>query len=360
MKKVFATVLGLALCGAVVFGATACGNEEEDGNETTSKTYSVYAPDGAPALALCNAIANSANATADSGVSLLSAALPPSYQFEYHVVDSTLINTYVTGENPAADFCILPVNAASKFLGTGATYQMLGTVTNGNIYFLTAGENETLTSDNLSAALVGKTVGVVQLTNVPGLTLQVVLNNYGIDYQIVESMQAEQAEDKVNLLAVEATDVTPAYGCDYYLCPEPAATTKINGTASSAKPFRMAGDLQELYGEDEGYPQAVLVAKTTVESAAIAEMIAYMQDSKDYLASVSSETVLELLEDKRTAGLSPFFNANNLNAAVIANCSVWFTSAQNCKAKVNEYLAKVIEVNGTAASAVSDSFYYAG
>lgn len=358
MKKVFATVLGLALCGAVVFGAAACGDEEKKGNETTSKTYSVYAPDGAPALALCNAIANSANATADSGVSLLSAALPPSYQFEYHVVDSTLISTFVTGEAPKADFCILPVNAASKLLGTGTTYQMLGTVTNGNIYFLTTGENETLTSENISDELLGKTVGVVQLANVPGLTLQVVLNDYEIEYQIVESVQAEKAEDKVNLLAVEATDVTPAYGCDYYLCPEPAATTKINGTASSAKPFRMAGDLQELYGG--GYPQAVLVAKTTVESAAIAEMIAYMQDSKDYLANVSSETVLELLEDKRTAGLSPSFNANNLNATVIANCSVWFTSARDCKEKVNEYLAKVIEVNGTVASAVSDSFYYAG
>ena len=56
-------------------------------------------------------------------------------KFEYHVVDSSTIQTYVTGEEPAADFCILPLNAASKVLGTGTTYQMLGTVTNGNPLF---------------------------------------------------------------------------------------------------------------------------------------------------------------------------------------------------------------------------------
>ena len=75
---------------------------------------------------------------------------------------------------------------------------------------------------------------------------------------------AEKATDKVNLIAFDPTNVTPAGGCDYYLCPEPAASTKIKGTASAQKHFRMAGDLQALYGGEEGYPQAVLVAKKSI------------------------------------------------------------------------------------------------
>ena len=116
----------------------------------------------------------------------------------------------------------------------------------------------------------------------PGLTLQAVLNKYGIDYQIVEN-GGEKAEDKVNLIAFDPANVTPAGGCDYYLCPEPAASTKIKGTASAAKPFRMAGDLQALYGGEEGYPQAVLVAKKAVlegdktDKDVVKTMLSYME-----------------------------------------------------------------------------------
>lgn len=333
MKKTLAVILCGALCGASLLGAAACGK--------TDDAYSVYAPDGAPALALCNAISQNGES------------------FDYRVVDPSLINTYVTGEAPAADFCVLPVNAAAKLLGSGEVYQLLGTVTNGNLYFLTAGENEALTSENLSL-LEGKTVGVVQLNNVPGLTLQVVLNKHGLEYQIVDGLEAEKAENKVNLLAVDATNVTPAYGCDYYLCPEPAATTKIKGTATAAKPFKAAGDLQKLYGGEEGYPQAALVAKKSVPADVIARMIGYMEGSAEYLKTASAETVLTLLEEKRTQGLAPAFNANNLNATVIANCSVAFTAAKSCKEKVNAYLAEIIAVNAASAGTASDAFFYEG
>ena len=339
MKHPVSLVLGAIFLGAAALGLAACKQDAD-----TDKTYSVYAPDGAPALALVNAIEDNAE------------------KFEYHVVDSSTIQTYVTGEEPEADFCILPVNAASKILGTGTVYQMLGTVTNGNLFFLSAEDNEVLTQDNLST-LVGKSVGVVQLPNVPGLTLQAVLNKYGINYQIVDN-DGEKAEDKVNLIAFDPANVTPAGGCDYYLCPEPAASTKIKGTASAAKPFRMAGDLQELYGGEEGYPQAVLVAKKSVlegdktDKVVVKTMLSYMENSNAYLKTVTPETVLSALDGVRTEGLSASFNANNLTSEVIANCSVRFTAASACKERVNAFLEELIAVNESAAKAVSDAFFY--
>lgn len=339
MKKILATAIALTI-GAAACMFAACGPED-----VTDDEYTVYAPDGAPALALANAVNED-----EEG------------QYDFHIVESSAITAQVTGEVPAADFCILPVNAAAKLLGDGTTYQMLGTVTNGNMYLLTTGDNPAITRDNLST-LVGKTVGVVQLANVPGLTFRAVLEANNIDYQILGN-DGEAAADKVNLQAfADASTVTPASGCDYYLCPEPAATSKINGTASSANPFKPAGSLQTLYDGENGYPQAVLVTKTSVieEAKSVVDtLITYMEGSAGYLASASPSDVVALLEDCYTDGMTPSLNANNLNATVIANCSVRFTTAQACKARVNEFLSELIAISPEFTTTVSDSFYYAG
>lgn len=338
MKKFLATALALTI-GAAACVFTACAGENDDG------TYTVYAPDGAPALALANAV----NEDDD--------------RYDFRIVASNAITAQVQGEEPAADFCILPVNVAAKLLGKGETYQMLGTVTNGNMYLLTTGGNPEITTDNLSK-LVGKTVGVVQLNNVPGLTLQAVLKANHIAYQTLGN-DAQPAADKVNLKAIAdaSSGVTPAGGCDYYLCPEPAASAKLRGTASSANPFKLAGSLQTLYDGENGYPQAVLVAKTSVieEAKSVVDtFITYMEGSADFLASASAADVVALLEDCYTEGMTPSLNANNLNATVIANCSVYFTAAQDCKSRVNAFLAELIDVNPEFTTTVSDSFYYAG
>lgn len=339
MKKIATIFMALAMMMTTVFCFAACTPEASD----KAKTYTVYAPDGAPALALANAVDKSDDDC-----------------FEYHIVTARTIDAQVTGESPAADFCILPVNAAASKLGTGEVYQMLGTVTNGNMYFLTT-EGEALTAGNLEV-LVGKKVGVVQLANVPGLTFRAVLSENDIDYQVL-SGDVESSAEKVNLQPIQdaATGVTPAGGCDYYLCPEPVASAKIKGTASSAKPFRPAGSLQALYGEGNGYPQAVLVAKKSIiqsDLAAVNQLIGYMSDSAQFLAECEATTVVSLLENCYTKGMTPSLNANNLTSTVIANCSVRFTAAQSCKEQVNTFLEKLITVVPDFTSKVEDGFYY--
>lgn len=349
MKKLFMGTMALAMSAATLVAFAACTPENDDTGEDGAPdppVYTVYAPDGAPALALANAIDKSTDGS-----------------FEFHIVASNTIAAQVTGDVPAADFCVLPVNAAANLLGTGETYQMLGTVTNGNMYFLTTGDNVELTTDNLDV-LIGKTVGVVQLSNVPGLTFQTVLKANNLDYQILSS-EVLPSDDMVNLQGIQdaSSGVTSAGGCDYYLCPEPAASAKVKGTASSPDPLKPAGSLQELYGEGTGYPQAVLVAKTSVighsyGAAMVEDMIGYMEGSAQFLAEADAADVVALLEDKYTEGMTPSLNANNLTSAVIANCSVRFTPAQECKERVNAFLAELIEISPKFTSAVSDAFYY--
>ena len=324
MKKSFKIAMAATVCAAALFSAVGCGDDPSDAK---APVYSVYCPDGAPALSLLNGLSKEDE------------------NFKYRVISSATVQAQVTGGKPAADFCVLPLNLASKLLGTGRVYQMLGTVTNGNLYFLTTGDNALLTSENLNT-LVGKTVGAVQLTNVPGLTLQATLKQYGIPYQTVASLQAEKAEDKVNLLQMGS-----------------AVTAKIKGTANSQTPFKLAGNLQELYGGENGYPQAVLVAKKSIieENKTYADrLISYFKGNAEYLAGAETATVLSLLDKVRTDGLAPAFNEKNLNAQVIQNCSVRYTEAKNCKAAVNDFLSKLIAVNPNAAAAVSDEFYYLG
>lgn len=131
---------------------------------------SIYAPDGAPALALAKLMAEE-NQFGQISV-------------EYNIVPADTIGARVTGEDPAADICILPLNAASRLLGSGQTYKMLGTVTNGNLYILSK-DDEQITADNIVELLNGKTVGVIQLANVPGLTLKIILQKYVIPYDVV-------------------------------------------------------------------------------------------------------------------------------------------------------------------------------
>ena len=115
MKKILSTLLSAVIVGVSALGFAACNNQ--------SKGIEVYVPDGAPALAIAQLVAED---------------MQFGKEVNYHVVDADSISSNVTyGDmNKNADLCILPVNAASKLLGDGANYKMLGTVTHGNLYLV--------------------------------------------------------------------------------------------------------------------------------------------------------------------------------------------------------------------------------
>lgn len=340
MKKFLTALLCATLALLFAIGFTACNNSQ-DGEKSG---FSFYAPDGAPALAVAQLLAE--DNTFDREVN-------------YQIVDSTVINTYVSGEDPKADLCILPVNAASLLLGTGEAYKMLGTVTHGNLFLLKTAGGEDVTLDNLDS-LIGKTVGVINLDKIPGLTFKMILEDNDIEYNELGNDGSVDAE-KVNLKAVSKTEVIPAgTDCDYFVVPEPAATTKVNATGGA---LSFAGDLQSLYGSENGYPQAVLVAKTSLiesDPEFIESFIAAVTQNAEWLLkdSTSSETIVNAVQSHLTEGATPTFTAENLNKDVIANCAINFVAASECKTEVNSFIEKLIAVNPNMAKTVSDAFYY--
>lgn len=337
MKKVISSLLALSFSAVALIGGVACNNQEENSGDLTVK---IYMPDGAPALAMAKFMSENKG------------------DCDFNVVEASTIVTYVTGESPQADLCVLPLNAASKLLGTGETYTMLGTVTHGNLYLLSTNNETILETGSDLSKLAGKKIGTIQINNVPGLTLKMLLEKNGVDYK--------EGENKAELIPIaKPADISPALGYDYYLAAEPLASTKVKMTANTPSPFHIVGDLQKLYGGENGYPQAVLVAKNTFveeNTTWVNSFVEEMEGVANWLNAETTEvsTIVNAVSKNLTAGLTPSLNATNLTKDVVKNCGVWFTGAQEGKQEVNDFLQSLIEVDSAFAKPVADKFFYQG
>lgn len=324
MKKFLAAFVGALFVAFSIAGLTACDNSTDSGK------ISVYAPDGAPALSIARLISEKP----DLGK-----------EISYNIVGAEEITSCVTykDESKNADLCILPVNAASKLLGNGSRYKMLGTVTHGNLFILASKDKEEINADNFAASLSGKKVGVMNLPAFPGAVFKLLLKKYNVE-----------------LTPEGLTDISQVDGTqseyDYFVVPEPAASTRAGNANLNLK---VVGSLQGLYGES-GYPQAVLVAQNSlVESdpGFIATFMKAMDDNAKWLAneSVEASTILSAVTSLYP---STSFNAKNLTKAVIANCAVYFTPSADCKKAVSDILAELKAAGDAASTAVSDDFFY--
>lgn len=332
MKKVLKKTIAY-LCALCLITAGGCqsGLPEEE--------ITVYMPDGAPALALAKLMHED---KADDGVT-------------YRVVRAELIASKVTNktESDNADLCIMPVTAAAKLLGTGEKYKMLGAVTHGNLYLISKTQTE-LTEGNLSS-LIGKKVGVLQMNNVPGLTFKSVLNKHGVACQEMTN-EGTMSEDKVNLMAISGAEAVGTIEADYFLLAEPAVGAKIkNG-------YSIVGDLQKLYGGENGYTQAVLVAKTDFvaeNEAWVKDFIEDVEEAADWLSVATGEqlvsTVTAHLEDKSSATT---LKEPMLTKEVLSRCGVWYTPAKECKEETDELLQKLLTVKGDATAIPNAEFYW--
>ncbi|MDE7306973.1 MAG: hypothetical protein K2N33_06245, partial [Clostridia bacterium] len=301
MKKILTVLLCAIVIAVSAMGLSAC-------NKAKSGVITVYVPDGAPALAIAQLMCY--NADFNKNV-------------EYHVVSSEEITSHVTYDDMAknADLCVLPVNSASKLVGNGENYKMLGTVTHGNLYFVSAPDKTELTRDNFKDLLMNTKVGVINMSAFPGAVSKLLINKYNVT--------------SITLEAITANLVTGVDSqCDYFVIPEPAATTKVNAAALNLK---FAGSVQDLYG-DNGYPQAVLVAKSSLiesDPEFIAQFTGAMESAASWLMqeSVSAETIFNAVKSGYAdpENTTPAFTAANLTKPVIENCAIRFEKSASCK-----------------------------
>lgn len=339
MKNVHKKI-AVAMAACLSFGLVAlggCGAEKIPAEEVT-----VYMPDGAPALALAELMAKD---TEDDGVT-------------YRVVDASMIASKVSGqvEEENADFCVLPLNAASNILGDGEKYQLLGLVTQGNMYLISQSETQI---DDLSD-LIGETVGVMQLANVPGLTLKAALNRQDVPWRTLTDGVAASAEE-VNLKA--ATGIDGKY--EYYLAAEPLVSKTL---ANAQAGFHVVGDLQALYnGADStqvGYPQAALVAKRSIIEERgdwTKDFVADVAAAADWLQTATADGIYNAVTSHFEDGEhKATFSAATLGKDTIARCGIKFAYAKNCRDRIDSFLTELVEIDAQKASLVNEKFYWLG
>ena len=323
----------IAFALAAMFAASVLAVGCRPKNE--QETIDIYMPDGAPALALGLPMYED---KADDGV-------------EYNVVSSTTIQSFVTGESPKAEVCVLPVNLAAKLLGNGSQYKMAGVVTHGNMYLISK-DGGAYSQEN-AEALLGKTVGVVQLNNVPGLTLKAALG--GLDLPYVDlSDGGEKSDSAVNLLPV---DVQTLAGADLYLVPSPAADKRVEKAG-----FSFVGSLQVLYGGESGYPQAAIVVKNSILEENQAWFHSFMQSvagSADWLKTTEKAVIAETIGAYVTKGLTPTFTAETLTDSVIEHSGVRLQLMDEMGvSEVAAFLGRLVEIDSSKAAVPAKGFYY--
>ena len=134
----------------------------------SGKTLSVYAPDGAPALAIAKFINDSYDL--GTGVSV-----------GYNIVKSDEIGSAMA--QAKGDIIIMPVSAATKMYAAGNNqsdpYKLAAVMTHGNFYIMST-ENITLND------LKGKRIGVPNRGQVPDWTFQSVLNKNDITFTVAD------------------------------------------------------------------------------------------------------------------------------------------------------------------------------
>ena len=197
-------------------------------------------------------------------------------------------------------------------------------------------------------------MGVVQLAEVPGLTLKAVLTKNGVPWQ--EWREGVPVyEDKVNLQALTGADAIDATSnVDYWVAGEPAVSARV------AKGLFCVGDLQAWYGD--GYTQAVLLAKTELIekcSAWVQDVWVNLQNSRSWVLQADGATLVSVvtahLEDKTR---STDLKAPLLTSEALAGCGIAFRSASECKGEAQTFLQDILSVNQNATALPRDAFYY--
>lgn len=163
-------------------------------------------------------------------------------------------------------------------------------------------------------------------------------------------------EDKVNLIAISGPDAVGVLDAEYFLLGEPAAT------AQSKKGYSIVGDLQLLYGGENGYPQAVLVAKNSLLAEQlnwVKTFVKNLSDANAWLQSTNPEDIVSAVAAHMEDGqMATSLKAPMLTKEVLSRCSVRFVYAVDCKTQANALLQDFLQLQPNATKLPSEHFYW--
>lgn len=309
MKKFIAKFMAVFAAMAFVMPLSACGDEPSNG------TLSVYAPDGAPALAL-------------SGV--MSRGLSG---FGFTVVNAETIAATVA--NKTADIAIMPINQAAQLYIGGRDIVMLAVATHGNLFVIGGGDNISLQD------LKGKRLGTIGKGGVPDFTLRILLENASVGYEYSESA----ASGKVSLSYAAAPTLIAKLqrgDLDYALLPEPAVSAALDRLSESG--IKIVADVQELWLDafETEYPQACIVAQGGIidkRKEDIDRLLAELKATEGFAAQ-NPEQAIAAVSAHMASGTQTTLSA--LAAQTVSRCNISIVSAEQSMDSCEAYFSRLI------------------
>lgn len=323
MKKIISLIIALFCCTLCCVG---CGANNKE-------YFTVYAPDGAPAVAIAKFISEKEKFGSEK-------------EFRYNVVTAAEISGAITVNK--ADFVIMPIAAATKLYKQNGGYKMAAVITHGNFYFISSFKIES------AEGLVGKCVLIPNAQNtVPDLTLKSILKEKNIEYTVSDTAIANKvALCYYNSGSTVIQKLSPT-GSDEFVAmlPEPAATS-----VASVKPvYSYRLDMQAQYdSENKSYPQAVLMVKASVAND-YGDIISNMAG-----AFASNAAWVKNNPQKAVAAVKAIFNGSsltNLTEKSIDGCKIYWGGAQYEKQAVLSYITRIRAVSEASVNEVSDDFF---
>lgn len=324
MKTKKLLVAFLLVAAWVMSVLTGCA---EPGGDVT-----VGLPDGAPALAFAELIAERSQITAN-------------YNVKYDVLTAdgsteaaTVVGTKIV--NGDYQMAVLPTNVAANLYKKGAPIKILTVNTWGNLYMV----SKSGTVGSLSE-LKGKIVYNISRNGVPNVVFTNLLNKANIEW---DDNSEEAQADKVVIKYMAASAMIPALklgSVEYGILGEPAAS-RANAGAMTSTVFDFQIAWAEAYGGSVGYPQASLVVRSDFyadNGAFVDALVARLATNEEYLRT--QDNVDKVVE--KVSEIAPATSLSGLKVATVSRCAVRVRNVSECKEAVNTFLAAFgIEVDG--------------
>ncbi len=320
MKKIFSILLAIVLIASVLVAFVGCDNK----NETPTTTFTITAPDGAPALALGKVLEGNS---------------PNGVKMKTQVVSTTELSAAVL----KSDYAIVPANLAVNLLNKGKQIKLLSVVTNGNIYVVGNMNNQTSLQD-----MVGKVVYSIGQGSVPDMIFQSVLRAKGIEYVTSDS----PVEGKIAIKYVSAggqgiqsimADKSKGIS-SYAVLGEPAVG--VAKSKGATEQFDLQAEWQAVSGESQkGFAQAVLIAvgERSKDDVNNKKMVEIFEQNDSYVVQ-NSQSVIEKIKEVYPSTSLP----STLPVSVVERCNIKTLRASANKSYIDKTLEAIMQINPQA------------
>ena len=320
MKKLLVLVLLFSLVAVIFVGC----NE----TPTTTPTYTVMTPDGAPSMAIAKMMMDNNQFGRKAN---------------YSIIGSEAVSASFT--NGDADFIIAPSNAGVMLSNKLGTYKMVAVTSWGNLFVVGSNTYKALSEcadvSEFMQQFAGKEIASIGTNLVPDKTFKHILTTANVNATLTAStaplIQSDLKDGKI----------------EFGILGEPAVTATLMNATNAKRLCSVAEIWKQVVGTE--FTQAGLFVKKSIienDKAAVESFISELKASIEFL-NASADNAKSLGNYMESTGKS------TLKGAVVSKCYLQMSQKFVMAADVKDDVLAFVKVLGVNVAVDADIFYTA-